>query len=451
MSVTTPPRGELRTILAGPGFGRLLAARLTSQVADGWFQAGLAGSLLFNPERQASPVAIATGFAILLLPYSLLGPFVGVFLDRWQRRTSMWVANLIRASLVIGTAALLAGGSEGPAFAVLALLVIAANRFFLAGLGAALPHVVEDARLVTANAVATTLGTVAYALGLGTSALLLGTPLLNIDVRGYAVIALLGAAGYLASALLLRTLFTRTALGPDETARRTDAVLAAVADVARGMVGGLRHLTERPAAGYALLVQGAHRLLYGILALATLLLFSRHFTDGSDSRSVSSLGMVIAAGGLGALVAAFLTPIATRRMRGWAWITVLLGGTAVVLLVLAPTFRAPLLLVVTFLLNIASQGTKIVVDTTLQHECADAYRGRVFSVNDTAFNATFVSGLFLGAILLPPDGRSGAAVIAVAAGYGVLAAWYAMVGRRAAGPRVRPAAPVQPAGSISTR
>ncbi len=448
MSATAPPGRDLRAILAERGFRRLLVARLTSQVADGWFQAALAGSLLFNPERQASPLAIATGFAILLLPYSVLGPFVGVFLDRWQRRTALYVANLVRAGLVVPAAIMLSRGHEDALFAIFALLVIAANRFFLAGLGASLPHVVQDPRLVTANAAATTLGTVAYAMGLGTAAAVLGTPLVGIDNRGYAAIALLGAAGYVTSALLLRALFTRTALGPDESERRTDLLLAAVVDVARGMVHGLRHLVQRRAAGYALLVQAGHRGLYGVLALATLLLFSRYFTGGDDGRSISGLGLVIASGGLGALVAAFVTPVATRRLPGWAWISVLLGGTGVVLVVLIPPFRAPLVLISTFLLNIASQGTKIVVDTALQHECDDAYRGRVFSLNDTAFNATFVGGLFVGATLLPSNGRSGPAVVVIALAYGLLATWYAVVGRRAAQPRT---AVAQESRTISTR
>jgi MFS family permease len=429
MSATGAP-GDLRVIIAGSGFRRLVVTRLTSQIADGWFQAALAGSVLFNPERQASPIAIATGFAVLLLPYSLLGPFVGVFLDRWQRRTSLSLANLVRAALVLPAAALLARGDEGLPFVVCALLVIAANRFFLAGLGAALPHVVDDERLVTANAVASTIGTVAYAVGLGTAAVLMGTPLVGVDFDGYASLALLGAAGYVVSALLLRAFFSRTALGPDDAAKRTDATFAAVADVARGMVAGLRHLAQRRAAGYAVLVQSGQRALSGVLTLALLLIFTRHFTSADGSGSLSGLGLVIVAGGAGVLVAAVLTPIATRRMPGWAWVSIQLGTAGFALLVLAPPFRAPLLLICAFLLNISSQSTKIVVDTAMQRECDDPFRGRVFSVNDTAFNAAMVAGLFVGSALLPSDGRSVGAVVAVAVGYGVLAGWYAFVGRR---------------------
>ena len=125
---------------------------MTSQISDGLFQAGLAGSILFNPNQKSSPVEIAMGFAVLLLPYSVLGPYVGVLLDRWDRRASLSVANLARAVLVLPAAALLWSGSQGLGFAFFALLVIAVNRFFLAGLSAALPRVVDDEKLVPANA-----------------------------------------------------------------------------------------------------------------------------------------------------------------------------------------------------------------------------------------------------------------------------------------------------------
>jgi hypothetical protein len=92
------PHHNLRAILARRGFRRLLWVRLLSQVGDGWFQAALAGSVFFNPERAASPLAITSAFAMLLLPYSLVGPFVGVFLDRWSRRALRVPASCGRAA-----------------------------------------------------------------------------------------------------------------------------------------------------------------------------------------------------------------------------------------------------------------------------------------------------------------------------------------------------------------
>src|SRR5258706_10193912 len=124
----TAPHPNLGAILARRGFRRLLGVRLLSQVGDGWFQAGLASSVFFNPQRAASPLAITAAFAVLLLPYSLLGPFVGVFLDRWSRRNTLFVANLIRAAFVLPAALSVWYGREDAVFVCSALGVVAANR-----------------------------------------------------------------------------------------------------------------------------------------------------------------------------------------------------------------------------------------------------------------------------------------------------------------------------------
>ena len=154
---------NLRAVLRHRGFRRLLGVRMLSHVGDGWFQAGLAGSVLFNPEKATNPLAIAVGFALLLLPYSLVGPYVGGFLDRWSRRSILFVANLLRALLVVPAALLIFNADESLAFLVLSFLIIGFNRFFVAGVSAAIPHVVEDRRLVTANSLATTMGSVCFA------------------------------------------------------------------------------------------------------------------------------------------------------------------------------------------------------------------------------------------------------------------------------------------------
>src|SRR5262249_55884600 len=153
---------NLRAILAKRGFRRLLGVRVISQIADGWFQAALAGSLLFNPEKRTSALEVATGFAVLLLPYSAIGPYAGGVLDRWSRQSIIFVANVLRALFVLPTIAFIWYGAESPPFVALALMIIGLNRFFLAGLSAAIPHVVDDRRLVTANALSGTLGSIFF-------------------------------------------------------------------------------------------------------------------------------------------------------------------------------------------------------------------------------------------------------------------------------------------------
>jgi Major Facilitator Superfamily len=431
-TVISQPSGS-RAILAGSGFRRLLAVRLTSQVADGWFQAGLAGSILFNPNQQNGPIAIASGFAILLLPYSLMGPYVGVLLDRWDRRASLSVANLARAFMVLPAAALLWFNVTDLRFAVSALIVIAINRFFLAGLSAALPRVVDDDKLVPANALAATLGTICYSIGLFSAASAIAFGLVGAGSHGYAGIAVTASAGYLISGLLCRLLFKSAALGPLAHERHTGQVTTALYEVARGMVEGARHLMGRRVAARAMALQAFYRGLYGTLTLATLLLYSRYFGDGqaqATAQSLEDLGLVVIAGAAGAALAAVVTPFAVRHLGISRWLVSLVSGVGVVIVIFGLPFNKLMLLAAAFLVNVASQSMKIIVDATIQHEVDDIYRGRVFSVNDTAFNLFFVSGLFTAALTLPPNGKSVATLISVAVGFMLLAIWYGVTMKR---------------------
>jgi hypothetical protein len=365
---------------------------------------------------------------VLLVPYSLIVPFVGVFLDRWSRRSILFVANLLRALMVVPAALLIRAGDDGALFLLLAFLIIGLNRFFLAGVSAAMPHVVDDRRLVTANSIAGTLGSVFFSLGLGCAFLALRT-VVSASFEGYALIASCALIGYAASALLARWSFDDAALGPD--VRPADSVLAGLAHTGREVIAGLRHLSAQQGAAYAMLAQAAHRVMFGVLALATVLLVRGHFHQESDvSGSISGLAGVFAAGILGVLAGAFLTPPVARRVGGWRWIAGLLAFEGVAVFAFGLPFRPLALMVAVFAVNLAAQGIKIVVETDLQHECADEYRGRVFSVNDTVFNVAFVLGLFGAALVLPPDGRSVAALVVVTVVFIAVAVWYTAVGGR---------------------
>ena len=334
-------RGNVRALFDIHGFRRLLGVRLTSQFSDGLFQAALAGSVLFNPAQQSSPAKIATGFAVLLVPFSILGPFVGVFLDRWSRRNIIYIANVFRACLALPAAVLIWTGGIGVPFFACALLIAAINRFFLAGLSAALPHVVPEPLLVTNNATSSTLGTVAYSLGLGTTAVALHT-ILHTNDNGYGWLCVAAAVGYFGAAMLARVSFRRTDLGPEQGVQVVGTIASEVAAVARGMVAGARHLAQRRPVAAAMGVQALCRTLYGVLTIATLLLYSRFFYDNYTS-AIGGLGQVVVVGSVGAVAAAFITPYATRSIGGRLWIIALTAMVAIILPPLALPF-IPILL-----------------------------------------------------------------------------------------------------------
>ena len=82
-------------ILTDRKFSRLLRVRWTGQMTDGIFQSALASFILFSPERQANALGAALAFAVVLLPYSVIGPFVGTILDRVSRQRAIVFSNLL--------------------------------------------------------------------------------------------------------------------------------------------------------------------------------------------------------------------------------------------------------------------------------------------------------------------------------------------------------------------
>lgn len=412
--------GHVRASLRRPDFRRLYAVRLLGQFGDGVFQASLAGAVLFDPSRQAHAADVAAGFAVVLLPYSFVGPFAGVLLDRWWRQRVLVISNVVRAIGVAAVAAEIFGGLHGEPFYASALVVISVNRFILSALSTGLPHVVEERELVTANALSTTSGAIATTLGgtvaIGVRALTGGT---NAQ---YAAIAIAAALPYLASSYVARR-FGRQALGPDEVERDNRETLAAVA---RGLVAGARHIAERKPAFYALIMIGTHRFCYGVSTVCTLLLYRNYFHDDGVFRAgLAGLGQVIAASAIGGGLAAVTTPAASRRLGFVRWPALLLWVAAAAEIGLGLPYTMPLLLIAAAVLGFVAQGVKICVDTLVQQSIEDDYRGRVFSFYDTLFNVTFVSAAVATALWLPDDGYAPASVVILGiiyalAGFGYL-------------------------------
>ncbi|GAB2514570.1 MFS transporter [Nocardiopsis aegyptia] len=416
--------GDLRVVLRGSRFRRLFGTRLVSQFSDGVYQAGLAGFVFFNPEQHTSAGAVAAAFAVLLLPFSVVAPFAGVLIDRWPRRQVLLLSSLVKAVLAVVSALVVSGG-EGPAFLVAALLVLSVNRFFLSGLSAGLPYVVSRDKLMMANAVTPTCGTVASSLGTG-AGLAVGM-VAGATALGTGLVLFAAAVGFTGAALVSLTLGRRE-LGP-HLEREPEEVRAAVHSAVLGMVAGVRHIWARPAARDALATIGGHRVLFGVSTLLTLLLYNNTFTGGG----VAGLaGFSVAAGllAIGFFLGAVATPWATARMAPGTWIALQLAAAAVALVVFGLPFSPALFPVAAFVLGFVSQGVKVTVDTLVQRHVDDAFRGRVFSVYDVLFNATFVLGAALAAALVPPSGVSAAVVGAMALAFLLLSTAWTVRGLR---------------------
>jgi MFS family permease len=415
---------DLRAVLAVRDFRRLFSVRLVSQTGDGIFTAGVGTYVFFNATSFPSPARGAAAFAVLYLPYSLIGPFAGVFIDRWSRRQILAFSALIRSAFVLLTAVLMAASNHGVPLYIAVLLVLGVNRFFLSSLSAALPHVVSDDNLVMANAVSPTLGGLMASVG---GVLALGLNALTGDSeRGAAVTVLVTGACYVIASLIATTM-PRDRLGPSESpsvSLRND-----LATVASDLADGARYVARRRAVASVLGATGGYRLMYGALFLMSILLYRNYFYPSKVTTAEGHFLVLVIVTAVGYGCAALVTPPVTRRLSKQAWIVALTAASAVLTGVLGETFQQVLYLVIGFCLGLAGQGVAICATTVLQQEADDDYRGRMFAFYDMTFNVTYAGGAALSVLFMSVTGHSPVLVAVVAIGFAVTAIGYWLASR----------------------
>lgn len=417
----------VRELLTTRDFRFLFGVRLVGQGGDGMLQAALATFVLFSPERQPDAVKVAASFAILLIPYSVIGPFAGVFLDRWSRRQVLVRANLLKALFVLPILALVAAGNDGPILGIAVLVVLGIGRFVLAGISASLPHVVSGRDLVTANALTPTSGTIMSAVGA-----LVGVTLARIvggGDTGSVVVLVIAAIAYISASTIARPI-GRKRLGPDGS-KPSDSVRGVVL----GLLSGIHELRVHREAGRAVTVVACHRIALGVLTVGGLLLVRNTFQtmDEADA-ALGMFAVLTGATALGALIGAVLTPGATRRWGTVPWSTFvllqagILGTTFVLLGSQLPSY-APLLLGA-LSLGFCGQSLKVCSDTLIQRFIPDDHLGRVFALFDMIVNVTLVLGVTAMAFLAPASGQAPAAYLTVGVLLVCAGLWYRWRGPR---------------------
>jgi len=413
-----PARAGVREVLGVRGFRLLLGTRLSGQLGDGLLQASLATYVLFSPEQQPTAAKVAVAFAILLLPYSLIGPFAGVFLDRWRRRSVLVWANALRALLVVGLAVVVGSGREDWLLAVAVLVVLGVNRFILAALSAGLPHVVADRYLVTGNAIAPTAGTVASVVG-GVAGVAV-RDLVGGQGGPVVVLACAIAAYLLASGVATR--LRRDQLGPEQ-----GTPVERLADVGRGLVAGVRHLAQRRPAARAIGLVMVHRGIFGAITCLAVLQTRGLLHPDDTTAALLALTLTTAAAGAGAFVGAVATPVLSRRVGVVRWQSLMLVIAGAVGAIGSAVGSLPGLMVAGAFVGLGGQAVKVASDTIVQEDVDDDHRGRVFSIYDVTNNVAIVTGLTVAAFVAPTTGLSplvsvGLAVVAVLGATWALAA-----------------------------
>lgn len=394
---------SFRELLKSPQLSKVFALRWTGQAVDGIFQTALASFVLFSPERQASAMSAALAFAVVLLPYSFIGPFVGTILDRVSRQRALLFSNLIRAIDLLIIALFVSNGRTGVDLTVLVLCAFGINRLILAGLSAGLPLVVEPHSLIKANAMAVTGGSVFVVVGggvgLGLRKIL--EPLHNAN-HSDAVVVFVAALGYIIAAWLSSRL-NRDEIGPLDHQRKEASIGQGIKEMNEGFI----FLKEHKDAFRGILATAVQRGGLTALVLIALLLERNTFHDSSHPEAgLAGVAFALSIAGIGITCGAVIAPIGVERFGRHKWMRLSLIGSALSPTLLAISTHVFSLYFAAFFTSLFGQSMKVTNDALVQSKIDDYFRGRVFAVYDVVVNAAIVTGALASALILPTSGKS---------------------------------------------
>ncbi|MFI6174119.1 dTMP kinase [Nonomuraea sp. NPDC051191] len=375
--MTAPRRAA--NVLAHAPFRRLWTAMSVCSLGD-WLNilalTALAGNLNQGDYRMQS-LAVGGVFIAKMLPAVLLGPLAGVFADRFDRRLTMFTADLARFAVVLSIPVI--GTYQWVIVAT--VLVECVNLFWVPAKDATVPNLVPKDQLESANRL-----NLLVTYGSAPIAALLFAALSLVGDMGRSVLPLLGgmdptapalivnALAYLVSAFLI---FTLRGIPRRDGAISTPSVLKQIVEGWR-FVGG-----NRLVRGLIIGMLGAFAAGGAVVGVAKIYVVA---LGGGDAAYGVVFGAVFVGMALGMFVGLrLLHGLSRRRLFGLA-ITV----AGLVLVAIALIHNLPIVVMLTVLLGACAGIAWIIGYTLIGLEVDDTLRGRTFSFLQSTARVTLL-------------------------------------------------------------
>jgi MFS family permease len=348
------------------------------------------------------------------LPRVLFGSLAGVFVDRWDRKRTMIVSDLLRAVVLLP---ILFASSEATLWIayVVGFVQATISLFFFPAKGAVIPRIVPKEDLVAANSLSGVADAFSRIVGPALGGALLG-------LLGFGSVVLADSLSFLVSALTIALMAVPGTVeeGPGAPARGAALSGAMLGQVWRGLVAGLRVVKADPALTALLGVLGLVVAGDGIINVVVVA-----FTKGVLGAGAAEFGYVMTAQGVGALVGGILIGQVAKDISPARLITVGFAAAwaAVLGIVVSSNLTAAYILM--FLAGIPIMGANVGVQTLFQRSVGDAFRGRIFGTVNTTTALASLGGMGLGTALAAVVGA--APVLALASVGYLLASGVALI------------------------
>jgi MFS family permease len=369
-------RPGLRDLLRNSNFRWLWLGQIISNYGDSL--TSLALLILIN-RLTGSTAAIATVAILMALPQVTIGMVAGVFVDRWSRKTTMIVSDILRGGLVLGFL-LVRNPDDVWILYALTLLQATVGVFFSPARMALLANVVAPAELLGANSIAQTSRIIFALLGTASAGVIIGL------WEDFAVIFIVDAITFLLSAF-----FTWRVLAPHQQSARVQASARVIlAELMAGMrvIFSSRVLTGvLVSAAIVMLGVGAVNVLFVPLLINELGLPETWF-GAIEAAQVA--GMVAG----GALLTALSMKLQPTRIISLGLIVLGAGIAAV-----AAVTRVWQIMFLLFPVGLAMTPVNAAIATLTQVLVSDELRGRIGAALQAMIGAANITSMALAGVL----------------------------------------------------
>jgi MFS family permease len=406
------------------GLYRLIELHAFNAAGDTALAISLAGTLFFAVPSDEARGQIALFLGVTMLPFALMAPLIGPFLDRF-RRGRRWAIGATMALRALGCWSL-AGAVETDSnwLFLAALICLIASKAYGVTRASAVPRVIpEGLTLVKANSRISVAGIAGATISAPIAAVLaqIGP---EWSLR-YAALVFVGGT-VLAVLLPARV---------DSSEGEESVDMRDMTDAGRGA----RKVGITPVVVTALRCNAGLRLLSGFMTIFMAFLLDTHPFPGWEDRKTLLLGLVIGSAGVGSTVGTAIGSVLKTR-RPEVTVIVCLVADVIVAIYAALFFGLIAAMILGLVAGTSQSLGKLSLDALIQREVPERVRTSVFARSETLLQLSWVIGGFIG-IFIPLVAKLGLFTIAT-----LLVAWLIFVGRGIAVSRRQhpPSPPVRP-------
>ncbi|EDY36070.1 transporter, major facilitator family [Aciduliprofundum boonei T469] len=358
-------------VLKNRNFLKLWIGQIVSNIGDEVAFFGLGVLVVFSWKGTALDLSIV--MASSSLPVLLFGPFVGVFVDRWNKQLTMIAADLIRAFLAL----FFIFCTSVIQLAIVVFLLATVSRFFYPARASIIPEIMKEENLVEANSFSQMTYMLSVILGP-----VIATPM--IYILGYTWIFIFDSSSYVFSAIMISLMIY------EHKARKE------MKKPLEELIDGLKYIWNNPTVRLLILIFSIVMLFVGGLNVA----FSIYIRDVVHM-GVGGYGALEVLFGIGTVVGSISTGfLAGRFSPGKMVLTGILGiGIMILILGILPTPWVALIfggfMIGYFVGYLNAPATAI-----FQKAIKEEFRGRVFSAQGAIIQgATLISIVVIGLLI----------------------------------------------------